>query len=144
LSRCHDIICKRCDKNLTVFCESYHIQCVQPMRPSHELPLSGAKLWLSAGCHGACWSFFCRVSDQQTPSLPSVTEYTRQSLRLYHDDFYLPSVRCHSIKTLLSNRQKVLDKESIVDVQFTEFFFQELRSTKWLCPVVCTVHVHAI
>jgi hypothetical protein len=38
-------------------------------------------------------------------------------------DFSLPSTKWHSTKTLSSARQKVLGKEAIADVQFTETSF---------------------
>jgi hypothetical protein len=38
----------------------------------------------------------------------------------HDDDFSLLSTRWHSTKLLLSVRQKVFDKETVVDVQFAE------------------------
>jgi hypothetical protein len=38
----------------------------------------------------------------------------------YNDDFSLPRARWHSAKVLSSARQKVLGKEAVTDVQFTE------------------------
>ena len=37
LSRCHDIICGRCDKKLRRFCASCHVRCLPPRRPLHEI-----------------------------------------------------------------------------------------------------------
>jgi hypothetical protein len=62
-------------------------------------------------------------------------------------DFSLPTTRWHSEKSLSSARQKVLGKEAVADVQFTESYLPRVtlgkefteclkHSTKQLCSVV--------
>jgi hypothetical protein len=98
---------------------------------------------------GAHWTRLCRVPWQQTLGKGSVTVTWRRD-----SDFSLPSVKWHSANSLPSARQKVLDKEAVVDVQFVErslpsvtlgkafaeckiAFAECLRhSAKEMCPVV--------
>jgi hypothetical protein len=46
------------------------------------------------------------------------------------DDFSLPSTRWHSAKSLPSVQQKVLDKEAVADIQFTETFLSRVTIGK--------------
>jgi hypothetical protein len=104
---------------------------------------------------GAHWTRLCRGPLEQTLGKGSVTVTWRRD-----GDFSLPSVKWHSANFFPSARQKVLGKEAVADVQFTErslpsvtlgkafveckiAFAECLRhSAKELCLVVCAVQLH--
>jgi hypothetical protein len=65
------------------------------------------------------------VVVQQTLDKEAVTVTWRRD-----DDFSLSSTRWHSIKYLSSAQQKILGKEVIAEVQFTEIFLSRVKLSK--------------
>jgi hypothetical protein len=113
------------------------------------VPPEALDKWTDKGAH--C-SLLCRVPGQQALGKGSITITWRRD-----DEFSLLGTSWHSVKILSSARQKILSKEVVANVQFTETFLPRVtlgkvfaesfvgfaeclkHSSKQLCLVVHTL-----